>query len=242
MLTVCCVLRFGGDYDALYVDRLWRGVIGHLPINHRFICLTDVPLDVEALDPDGGRTSIEIRPLDHDWPGWWSKLELFRLPGPLLYFDLDTVIVGDIEPIARHVQLMRQGDLLMIRDFYNGNPQSGILGWNGDQSGVARAFVEVVASGSTWATGKLGASLNTEARSYRGDGEWIRHHMAKQLLPVTFAQDVLPGIYSAKADIHAKHGGRLPADARIVCFHGVPRPHQLIPAPAWLREHWGAAA
>nr|WP_145924153.1 hypothetical protein [Halomonas elongata] len=40
------------------------------------------------------------QPLAHGWPGWWSKLELFRPHGgDLLYLDLDTVVRGDLQPL-----------------------------------------------------------------------------------------------------------------------------------------------
>lgn len=42
--------------------------------------------------------------LVHDWPGWWSKIELFRpnlFPGErIVYLDLDLVILGDLSSIA----------------------------------------------------------------------------------------------------------------------------------------------
>ena len=52
---IACVLKSGGDF---------------LPAEE-FICLTDLDLDCQTLA------------LDHDWPGWWSKIELFRLPSAL---------------------------------------------------------------------------------------------------------------------------------------------------------------
>jgi hypothetical protein len=48
----------------------------------------------------------------HDWPGWWSKIELFRpdLPcGRTLYLDLDIHIVDSLQPI-----LDSSGDLVMF--------------------------------------------------------------------------------------------------------------------------------
>lgn len=61
----------------------------------RFVCLTNVPDEFDD--------SIEVVPLKHNWPGWWSKLELFR-PGVfadgdrVFYLDLDSVIVKSIKP------------------------------------------------------------------------------------------------------------------------------------------------
>lgn len=88
-LTVACVLKSGGDFDAEYVERLRDGVSKHLG-PHRFVCLSDVPVPCERIS------------LKHDLPGWWSKMELFRPDtglGDIFYLDLDTVIVGDLSPL-----------------------------------------------------------------------------------------------------------------------------------------------
>lgn len=90
-LTVLSVLKHGGEYTAESVNRLQRAVARHLAIPHRFVCLSDVPVDCERIE------------LKHAWPGWWSKVEVFRpgvVSGPTLYMDLDTVIVGSIDALA----------------------------------------------------------------------------------------------------------------------------------------------
>src|SRR6185369_16858814 len=102
MLTVACVLKSGGIYDATWVSRLRDGVARHLPVDHRFVCLSDIEVPCERI------------PLEHDWPGWWSKIELLKLPS-VLFFDLDTAIVGSLDDIARHAL---RTDFTMLRDFY----------------------------------------------------------------------------------------------------------------------------
>jgi hypothetical protein len=90
-LTVLCVLKSGGDYDAEYVRKLRDSVARHLTIPHRFVCLSDVPVPCERI------------PLKHGWPGWWSKIEVFRpdvITGPTLYLDLDTIVVDDLDRVA----------------------------------------------------------------------------------------------------------------------------------------------
>jgi hypothetical protein len=51
-------------------------------------------------------------PLLHNWPGWWSKVELHRndLPeGRTLYIDLDTTVVSSLKPVWGI-----EGDLVMF--------------------------------------------------------------------------------------------------------------------------------
>lgn len=96
MLTVVCV-KVGEKYGWGYVTRLRNMVARHLPEAHRFVCLTDSPID----DVDVEQIDVSTRLL----PGWWAKMNLFdrRLmpSGRLLFFDLDTVIVGDLTPLAK---------------------------------------------------------------------------------------------------------------------------------------------
>ena len=60
--------------------------------------------------------------------GWYAKLELFRLTGPVLYFDLDTVITGDLTDLAQYPHRFT-----MLRDFTHlESPASGVMAWHGD--------------------------------------------------------------------------------------------------------------
>jgi hypothetical protein len=57
-----------------------------------FVCLSSVDI-----------SGVDTIPLRHGWPGWWSKIELFSdaIPGDLLYLDLDSVVVGDLQKLKR---------------------------------------------------------------------------------------------------------------------------------------------
>lgn len=87
-LTVACV-RTGTKYPPYYVKRLRNMVERHLPMEHDFVCYSDGPIK-----------GIETRPAE--WGGWWGKMSLFNPEGRgrILFFDLDTVIIGDLTPLA----------------------------------------------------------------------------------------------------------------------------------------------
>ncbi len=92
MVTVVCVLKRGGAYSTKYVSRLEEAVRVHTTVPYRFLCLTDD--DVDCCD---------VVRLKHNWPGWWSKIELFRddlESCQSLYFDLDTLVVGNIDALV----------------------------------------------------------------------------------------------------------------------------------------------
>ena len=84
-MLIACVNQ-GTKYGAEYVTNLKAGVERYLPTgDHRFVCYTDNPVD-----------GVDCEPLPADLPGWWAKVGLFKLRQPLLYFDLDVVITGDL--------------------------------------------------------------------------------------------------------------------------------------------------
>jgi hypothetical protein len=124
-LTVACVLRSGGAYLPCHVEGL-RDQVSHWLPSARFVCLSDVPVKCERIE------------LQTDWPGWWSKIELFRhLRGRTLYLDLDSVIVADPAPLVT-------GRFLMIRNWRQ--PKlfaSGVMSWHGDYAHIASAFEPV---------------------------------------------------------------------------------------------------
>lgn len=99
MLTVACVWVSGHvRYSADYVIKLRSMVERFLPRPFQFVCLTDRPW----LLPSDLRT-IPIG-LDPHLKGWWAKLELFaprrEWPGRVLYLDLDTLVVNDLQQIV----------------------------------------------------------------------------------------------------------------------------------------------
>lgn len=142
-------------------------------------------------------------PLSHDWPGWWAKLELFRpdITDDLLFFDLDTVVFS--------VDGLNVGVTTMLSDFYRPDrPASGLMYLkHSDKAAVWGAFIRD--------PDKNMAECSTPA--CWGDQGFISKHLNCKRW-----QDLLPDtIYSYKKDIR---GGRVPAGAKVVCFHGQPSP------------------
>jgi hypothetical protein len=225
-LTVACVLKSGGIYDATWVERLRAGVARHLPVEHRFVCLSDVDVPCERI------------PLEHDWPGWWAKVELFKLPGPALYFDLDTAIVGDLSDIA-HEAIDPMNRLTMLQDFYRADGLgSGVMAW-GNNIQVPK-FYERFAQDSVGWMRKIGG---------RGDQGFIESCEHYGFGPRQW-QSRLPGqIVSYK--VHCRGGQSpvtggytppgIPEGARVVCLHGLPKFADMPPNDP-VRVAWERAA
>jgi len=161
-------------------------------------------------DPTG--VEGETEPLPKGITGWWNKLYLFKaLMGRVLYFDLDTVICGPLDDIAAY-----EGRFAVLQEFGTeaGTKKygSGVMAWSGDCSAIWTRWNE--------------AGRPTPAR---GDQEWI-----ETVVPEAQRwQDLFPGKFqSFKVD---RLWNQFPT-ASVVCFHGVPRPHQVL--AGWVPRIW----
>lgn len=172
MITIACVLRSGGDYDADDVRRLRDGVAAHCTVPHRFICLSDVDVPCERI------------PLRSRWPGWWSKIELCApwVRGDLFYADLDTMFVGDIG------DLVTFGRLGIMRDVYRKD---------GLQSSLM--FIPQESKAEIWGTFLARSGRIMRECVAGGDQAFLERFWLKRAARF---QDHLPGqIVSYKADV-----------------------------------------
>lgn len=198
-VTVACVLRSGGDFFPYHVSRLYSQLREHSTVPFKFRCLTD-------------QKSIDIFmtiPLYYKYKGWWAKMELFRpsiFDTPrVVYFDLDTVIVNNID----HILTVDQ-DFLGLKPFnpkrqkISGYFASGVLAWrNGYPDFAYQQF-----------------RYAEHAMQYRGDQDYLTAVFAENSKPVKYLQDYVSGIYSFKRHFRKSQC----EDACVVCFHGNPRP------------------
>lgn len=210
MFSVICVLRSGGSYDASWVEKLKNSCERNLP-KHVFNCLSDVSVPCNRI------------PLQHDWPGWWSKIEIFRpnvIDGPTLYLDLDTVIVGKIGILPSIP------DFAMLQSFWRQDAVgSGVMWFSGDN--IPHKVYEKFAKQPK---AYIAHHERNADGTYVGDQAFISDCLEEP--NIARINDYIPGIKSYK--MHCLR--RLPADASIVCFHGRPRPNEI--DTDWMKQHW----
>ena len=151
--TIVCV-KHGTKYGAIYVNRLASMVRRWSSVEVDFFCLTDDPSGLE----DGIQTlqlpSKNI--LGQKVSGWWQKLSLFRekieeLSSHILYFDLDVVITGSIDPL-----LFYDSDFAIVQNCYVPIFSSSVMRFkNGSRPDIWSDFSEI------------------NAEKYGGDEIWI---------------------------------------------------------------------
>ncbi len=232
-------MKWGTKYGPEYVNRLYGMVSRHLKGAYRFVCFTD--------DSNGVRPEVECFPLPElnlqasKLDGGWRKLnsyqrDLFGLQGQALFLDIDIVIVDDITPFFEV-----PGEFLIIKDWKRPWRVTG-------NSSVYRF--------------KLGAHTDMldhfvahqrEVRAkHRNEQEFLSHYLHRQgklsYWPkewcASFKYQCLP-----PWPLSFWQPARIPADCRIVVFHGEVNPPDaiagrrnragrgMLPVP-WVAEHW----
>ena len=204
-----------GNYcgrGAEYVNNLADMVKRNMPngVVWKFVCLTD---DATGLD-DG----IEVIPLPADLETWWGKLYLFK-PGlfqegsRMVFFDLDTLIVDSLAKILQY-----RGDMAILRDFYQPNRGApGVILWRAGFG--SQIWNEWEAEG--------------RPRNPMGDLGWIEGlDQGRFTRQIDRLQDLFPGVFVS----YKVTKGAAPIKAGVVCFHGHPRPHEVV--TGWVPAVW----
>jgi hypothetical protein len=120
-LKIATVFRSGGTYTQAHVDNIYNSCKKYIKADFEFYCLTDMPNEFT-------NKNINKVTLQHNWPIYWSKMELFKpgvfpIDSNIFYIDLDTLITNDITDIATY-----DTNFLGMRDFNTLNLlSSGLL-------------------------------------------------------------------------------------------------------------------
>ena len=127
----------------------------------------------------------------------------------LILSDLDTRVIDSVADIAGIKKLTT------LRDFYHRGKKERQQ-WIG--SGLM--YLPAESRGSVWDR-YIADAKGHMARHSGGDQKFLEEVWKDT--PVAKWQDELPGqVVSYK--VHVEPSGQVPAGARIVCFHGTPRP------------------
>lgn len=205
-------------------------IAAHYPHPHRFVCVTDRPEDLPGIETIRLWTDLSDMPspLGHSYPSCYRRLKVFAPDAGTLFgtrlvsMDLDTVIVGDLTPLFdRPEDVVLWGE----SDFPGRQHYCGSM-W----------MLRTGTRPHVWATFDPRTSPRTAAKAgARGsDQAWLSYSLG----PNEARWTKRDGVYSFRKDI-ARMGHRLPADARIVFFHGKEDPwsYKCRQLP-WVQRHY----
>jgi predicted O-methyltransferase YrrM len=231
--NILLVLRTGGDYSIRDVNLLSERIVENADIEVKVWCLTNIVQQGQTVN----LPYVTLLPLEHDWNGWWAKMNMFspnlEYLRPFLYIDLDTVI---LKPISRLINAVTdKSNFVMLRMFFHPERIGGT-------SGLMWIPAKDERVSKIWETFTNNPETHMKTHRVGGDQTFINSVINA---PDVYWQDLNKGIVSYKIDerIYSPTEKarvkriKLHGIEDIVVFHGQPRIWQAAPFTPWLREY-----
>jgi hypothetical protein len=238
-------MKWGTIYPAEYVNVLYHACRRHISENFRFVCLTN--------EPEGICSGVEIFPIPdigldewHYYNGAWPKIavfldDLYGLKGRCLFIDLDTVILDSLDPLFE-----MKGSLIAI----NNAPWSS-----------ANLQPRTMSSVFAFDLGQLGhvvkelqSDRDVLINKYKIEQQYLHEHVRNIIY---WPQEWLVSFkYHLRQPLlfdRIRPPKSPPRGAKLVIFHGKPRPIDLVRPPkgnwdkfphygsggvSWMQDYW----
>lgn len=225
VIDCACVIH-STLYSWTYVEHLFNMIQRHMPKEIRMHVYTEHD---RSVPPQYVKHCLE------DWKGiggpkrsWWYKMQLFNTEfhqGPLLYFDLDCVIVRDLSWILD----CSPECFWAPRDFkYLQNPavqtlNSSVMWWD------TRNFADVWDNFSSQKIGDI-------VKQFPGDQDYLTQNIVynrRRFFPdqafQSYRWQVMDGGYDFTRRRHKQPGApaNIAGDTSVIVFHGKPKPDQV---------------
>ena len=208
---------WGDGLGERYVRTLQKAVEKNLDIPHRFICLSDREID--------GIQTYPIYPPSK--LGNLVKLAIYndyyQFNGRVMLMDLDMVVTGSLNEIASY-----DGEIAARAAF---RTREAVWIPDGDMT-----ILNLTSSRQRQIWKYITNSISKiESRTQGAERKFYKQFYTKIFPQIDFIQELFPEqLQSYKQDGVRTSG--LPKNARIVSFHGRPKPHQV--ADKWVLKYW----
>ena len=231
MINVACVW-IPPKYDISYVQKLYNGVKRNLTQHFNFYCITNQRgMNVPGVIP------IEV-PVDEELENsrnkWWYKAHLFNehnWEGQVLYLDLDTVIVNNLDKFFNH----RPTEFNICQDFN----RHGMPKYHVSNSSVmkfeANSYVRFYRDFVDNKTNII--------RKFKGDQDWLTATLGenKSWWPKEWAMsykwEVLNGgLKRMGTQEYNSNETIIDPETSILVFHGSPNPSEI--NDTIIKENW----
>jgi hypothetical protein len=224
-LDCACVIH-GNVYDWRYVDVLYSMLKRNITQDIRMHVYTEESRTVPA---------HMIKHVLTEWPGiqgakksWWYKMQLFNPEhhaGPLLYLDLDTVIVNNLDWITQ----LSLGHFWAIRDFQTlWKPKfqginSSVMYWHTEK--FARVWIEFAQQ-----------DISKTCAKYHGDQDYLnavvkatQRRFFPEKSALSWRWQALDGGMDPYKRLNRcpGQGTQFGSETSLLIFHGQPKPDQV---------------
>lgn len=240
-------MKWGTKYGPEYVNRLYAMARRHLQGEFRFICLTD--------NTDGLRSEVECFVIPElDWQLYpnqpdraWKKLATFSpdlqhkygLHGTALFLDLDVVVVGALDDF-----FTQPGPFRIIHDYARPWKKRRITG----NSSVYRFEI----GAHTDVLDYFQKHVEQVQQQFRNEQAYLSDYLHKQAQLAYWPEAWCPSFkYHGIPAWPSNYWNEpfIPADARVVIFHGECNPpdalagkrnrrFRYIRPATWIAKHW----
>ncbi len=201
MIKVVCVLKSCEDYSWDYANKLYENVRRNSLYEFEFIILTNL----EKFDV---AHNIKILPLTTGLETYWAKLEIFKIKGQVVYFDLDTIIVNRIDELLKAIEFSSDAKkhFWMMEAISDKRKfASGIMAWHGDFSFILYQL-----------------PTNYIEKYDKWEQDYIVDRLEKNNIYIHSINDYI-NLASYKRDCKNK----VYPMVDVICFHGKPRPRDI---------------
>lgn len=230
----CACVIHGSAYPWIYVEKLHSMLSRHITPGIRLHVYTEPSRTVP--DPYIKHELTDWKITGHK-KSWWYKMQLFNPEhhaGPLLYFDLDTVITGNLDWLwqtpTNNFWTIRDFKHLWKPTFYGIN--SSVMWWN------------TTKYAHLWESFKS-EDLAYNMRKYHGDQDYITNSIAMHDRKFfdssrvkSWRWECVDGGYNFKRRQHQAPGTgtQILPQTSIMVFHGNPKPADVVDAT--VQQHW----
>lgn len=230
----CACLIHSNGYDWSYVDRLYSMLSRHLS---RPVLLHVYTEDARTVPAPYIKHSLVDWGIAGPKKSWWYKLQIFNTDyhsGPMLYFDLDTVIVKNIDWIWK----------LNLQYFWTVRDFKYLWRTNYTGSNTSVMWWDTARYNHIWEHVK-NSKLPEFFRRYHGDQDYVseaitlaQRRFFDQDSIKSWRWQCLDGGFNFGRRIYLTPGTGtyIDRDTSILVFHGQPKPHQV--SDLIIKQHW----
>ncbi len=239
--NVVC-MKWGDKYSADYVNKLYNMVARNTTLPFSFYCLTD---NARGIDERVKTLPLPEMNLPDNKERGWRKLTCFKedfpIKGRILFIDLDTVIVDNIDAF-----FTLEGDFLVIKH-WKPSPKQG----------PGETAVYRYDSGTlTFLYEDFIKRMEEIRATYRHEQAYVTHTLAKLGRLNFWPGEWTPSFkYNCMPPFPLNYifEPKTPKGAKMIIFHGNPTPDQALSGatkgtlkkfirhvrtPQWLKDNW----